>query len=158
MEYLSLNFFEACENKIWKPINASRSRPTFSHLFLVDDLLLCTEASVTCRQTIFRVFDDFCSHSNQKINLVKSKEFFSPNVNPNFRHHLCDILGVASIPNLGKYMGFPPNSNGRNSKDFRFIVEKVQAKLSSWNAKLLSHAGHVILIQSITLTIPVYYM
>jgi ribonuclease HI len=84
--------------------------------------------------------------------------FFSPNVNPSLRHHLCDILGVSSTPNLGKYLGFPLTPNGHNFRDFDFVVEKVQAKLSSWKAKLLSPAGRMILVQSVTSAIPAYYM
>uniref|UniRef100_A0A2N9IZP5 C2H2-type domain-containing protein n=1 Tax=Fagus sylvatica TaxID=28930 RepID=A0A2N9IZP5_FAGSY len=49
-------------------------------------------------------------------------------------------------------------SNGRSTRDFDFVVEKVQAKLSSWKAKLLSPAGRVILVQSVTSAIPAYYM
>uniref|UniRef100_A0A2N9FT32 CCHC-type domain-containing protein n=1 Tax=Fagus sylvatica TaxID=28930 RepID=A0A2N9FT32_FAGSY len=94
-------------DKSWKPIKASRSGPAFSHLFFADDLLLCAEASVGCCYTIARVLDDFCSHSGQKINLTKSKGFFSPNVAPHMRQHLCDILGVASTSDLGKYSGIP---------------------------------------------------
>jgi ribonuclease HI len=90
--------------------------------------------------------------------LSKSKVFFSPNVNPILRHQLCDILGVSSTPNLGKYLGFPLSPNGRNTRDFDFVVEKVQAKLSNWKAKLLSPAGRVILVQSVTSAIPAYYM
>jgi hypothetical protein len=71
---------------------------------------------------------------------------------------LCGILGVSSTPNIGKYLGFPLRPNGRSSRDFDFIVEKVQAKLSSWKAKLLSPAGRVVLIQSVTSSIPAYYM
>jgi ribonuclease HI len=104
------------------------------------------------------VLDDFCHLSGQKVNLSKSKVFFSPNVNPNLRHHLCGILGVSSTPNIGKYLGFPLRPNGRSSRDFDFIVEKVQAKLSSWKAKLLSPAGRVVLIQAVTSSIPAYYM
>jgi hypothetical protein len=84
--------------------------------------------------------------------------FFSPNVNPNLRQHLCGILGVSSTPNLGKYLRFPLRSNGRSTRDFDFIVEKVQAKLSSWKAKLLSPACRVILVQSVTSAILAYYM
>ena len=90
--------------------------------------------------------------------MSKSKVFFSPNVNPTLRQHLCGILGVSSTPNLGKYLGFPLISNGRSTRNFDFVVEKVQAKLSSWKAKLLSPAGRVILVQSVTSAIPAYYM
>jgi hypothetical protein len=158
MEYLSLKILEACDNNSWKAIKASRTSPSFSHLFFADDLLLCTEASSNCCHTITRILEDFCFQSGQKVSLSKSKVFFSPNVNPTLRQHLCGILGVSSTPNLGKYLGFPLRSNGRSTRDFDFVVEKIQVKLSSWKAKLLSPAGRVILVQSVTSTIPAYYM
>jgi hypothetical protein len=158
MEYLSLKILEACENNSWKAIKASRSGPVFSHLIFADDLLFCAEASINSCQTIIRVLDDFCHLSRQKVNLSKSKVFFSPNVNPNLRQHLCGILGVSSTPNIGKYLGFPLRPNGRSSRDFDFIVEKVQAKLSSWKAKLLSPTGRIVLIQAVTSSILAYYM
>jgi hypothetical protein len=158
MEYLSLKILEACDNNSWKAIKVSRRGPSISHLFFADDLLLCAEASSSCFLTITRILEDFCLQSGQKVNLSKSKVFFSPNVNHILRHHLCDILGVSSTPNLGKYLGFPLSPNGRNTRDFDFVVEKVQAKLSSWKAKLLSPAGRVILVQSVTFAIPAYYM
>uniref|UniRef100_A0A2N9H4L7 CCHC-type domain-containing protein n=1 Tax=Fagus sylvatica TaxID=28930 RepID=A0A2N9H4L7_FAGSY len=65
---------------------------------------------------------------------------------------------VKSTPNLGKYLGFPLRTNGHSSRDFDFVVEKVQAKLPSWKAKLLSPTGRVILVQSVTSAIPAYYM
>ena len=144
--------------KTWKTIKASRSGPGFSHLFFADDLLLCSEASVECCHVISEVLEDFCHLSGQKVSFSKSKVYFSPNVSPDLRSSLCGILGVASTPNLGKYLGFPLKSCGRSSNDFNFVVEKVQAKLSSWKSQLLSPAGRVILIQSVTSAIPNYYM
>jgi hypothetical protein len=158
MEYNSLKILEACDNNSWKAIKASRTGPSFLHLFFADDLLLCTKASSNCCHTITRILEDFCLQFGQKISLSKSKVFFSPNVNPILRHHLCGILGVSSTHNLGKYLGFPLRSNGRSTRDFDFVVEKVQAKLSSWKAKLLSPVGRVILVQSVTSAILAYYM
>ena len=131
MEYLSHKILEVCDNNSWKAIKASRSGPFFSHLFFADDLLLCAEISTSCYHTITRILEDFCLQSGQKVNLSKSKVFFSPNVNPLLRNHLCGILRVSSTPNLGKYLGFPLSPNGRSTRDFDFVVEKVQAKLSS---------------------------
>jgi hypothetical protein len=158
MEYLSLKIFEACNEKKWRPIRASRSGPAFSHLFFADDLLIYAEASTSYCLTISRILEEFCFVSGQKVNLSKSKAFFSPNVSPDNRSSLCDILRVSSTPDLGRYLGFPLKSNGRNSRESNFIVEKVQAKLSSWKAKLLSPASRMVLIQSITSAIPSYYM
>ena len=131
MEYLSLKIFEACNAQTWNPIRASRRGPAFSHLFFADDFLLCVEASTSCCLTISRVLENFCYISGQKVNLSKSKAFFSPNVRLANRSSLCDIPRVSSTPDLGRYLGFPLKSNGRNTRESNFIVEKVQAKLSN---------------------------
>jgi hypothetical protein len=157
-EYLSLKIFEDFHIKCWRPIKASRSGPVFSHLFFDDDLLICAQASINCCQSISEVLEDFCSQSRQKINLDKSKVLFSPNVSHDLRSSLCGIIGISSTLDMGRYLGFPLKSNGRNSSDFNFVVEKVQAKLSCWKAKLLSPSSRVVLIQSITSAIPAYYM
>ena len=159
LEYLSLKILEECDNNNWKAIKASRNGPVFSHLFFADALLFCAEVSVSSCLSIAKVLEDFCYHSGQKVNLSKSMVFFfSPNVNPTLRQHLCGILGVSSTPSIGKYLRFPLRPNGRSTRDFDFIVERVQAKLSNWKAKLFSPAGRMVLIQSVTSSIPAYYM
>ncbi len=74
------------------------------------------------------------------------------------RSSLCDILRVSSTPDFGRYLGIPLKLNDRNTRDSNFIVERVQAKLTSWKAKLLSPVGRMVLIQSVTSAIPAYYM
>ena len=46
MDYLGQLIQETCEDKSWIPIKASRRGPAFSHLFLVDDLVLFTKANM----------------------------------------------------------------------------------------------------------------
>ncbi len=55
---------------------------------------------------IREVLDTFCDFSGQKVNLMKSKVYFSPNVKVDVRTDLCHVLGFNSTPNLGKYLGF----------------------------------------------------
>uniref|UniRef100_A0A2N9HM73 RNase H type-1 domain-containing protein n=1 Tax=Fagus sylvatica TaxID=28930 RepID=A0A2N9HM73_FAGSY len=93
-----------------------------------------------------------------KLTFPSPRVLFSPNVQPDVVSRLCRILGVSSTQDIGRYLGFPLRSNGRNTTDFNFIVEKVQAKLTSWKSKLLSPAGRVVLIQSVTSSLPAYYM
>jgi hypothetical protein len=158
MEYLSLRIFEATQDKTWKPIKASRRGPFFSHLFFADDLMLFSGTSEKSCLAMKKVLDNFCALSGQKISLPKSKIFFSPNTKSDLRLKVTSILGISETCDLGKYLGFPLKLSGRNFRDFNFIVEKVQAKLASWKAKLLSLAGRVVLIQSVTSAIPSYYM
>ena len=66
------------------------------------------------------------------------------------------ILGFASTPYLGKYLGFSLKHSGSSSHDYDFILDKVKQKLSGWKANLLSLAGRRVLIQSSLAAIPLY--
>lgn len=46
MEYLGHLIKEKCAAKTWSPVKATRSGPSFSHLFFADDLVLFTSADL----------------------------------------------------------------------------------------------------------------
>ena len=89
------------------PIKASRSSPTFSHLFFANDLVLFANANPENYAATNSVLQDFCSRSGQKVSEARSRVFFSPNVEPDQSEVLTGILGFNSTTNLGKYLGFP---------------------------------------------------
>ena len=94
------------------------------------------------------VLDEFCSISGQKVSEAKSRVYFSPNIDRDTRESLCDILGFASTPNLGKYLGIPIKQPGSSSQDFNFILDRVKKKLVGWKANMLSLASRFVLIQA----------
>lgn len=89
---------------------------------------------------------------------AKSRVFFSPNVDPDKREALTNMLGFNSTTNLGKYLGFPIKHPGRQRHNFDFILERVKKKLAGWKTNLLSMAGKMVLIQASSSTIPSYVM
>ena len=107
---------------------------------------------------IRETLDSFCDLSGLKVNLRKSKVFFSPNVDLDQRSELSEVLGFSSTPNLGKYLGFPLKHSGATSQDFNFVIERVQNKLQGWKSKLLSKAGRVVLSQAVISATPAYVM
>ena len=158
MEMLGYLITEKCEAKLWDPVKASRNGPAFSHLFFADDLVLFAKADLKNCCHVREALDTFCDLSGQKVSHHKSKVYFSPNVSQSTRAELSDVLGFSSTPNLGKYLGFPLKHPGSTSRDFNFIIERVQAKLQGWKANMLSMAGRVILSQSVISAIPSYVM
>ena len=88
-------------------MKASRNGPSFSHLFFADDLVLFAKADRKNYYNVRGTLDSFCVLSDQKVSLHKSKVYFSPNIDPNLREEMCEILGMNSTLNLGKYLGFP---------------------------------------------------
>lgn len=124
----------------------------------VDDLILFAKADLINCSTIKDVLDKFCAVSNQTISEVKSKVYFSSNVDRDKWESLNDILGFASTLNLGKYLGIPIKHPTSSSQDFNFILDRVKQKLVGWKANLLALVGRAVLIQASSSAIPSYVM
>ena len=158
MDFLGQLIEEKCSAKLWSPVKASQGGPSVSHLMFADDLVLFAKADNINCCVIRDVLDEFCKMSGHTISEAKSRVFFSPNVDMDDREAFCDILGFASTPDLGKYLGFPIRQPGTSSREYNFILDRVKQKLSGWKANLLSVAGRAVLIQASSSAIPSYVM
>lgn len=74
---------------------------------------------------------------------------FSPHTPSRFKRFMRSIVGTPSADSLGKYLGCDIEVDGRSSRKFLPLVEKVEKRVSSWHHLALSHAERVILINSI---------
>lgn len=158
MEYLGQLIDEKCDQKLWVLVRSSQGRLAFSHLMFADDIVLFARADHIYCTTIREVLEEFCSKTGQTISEAKSRVYFSPNVDRELRESYCNILGFASTPNIGKYLGIPLKHLGSSSLDYNFILDRVKNKLAGWKANLLSLVGRAILIQASSSTIPAYVM
>ena len=125
MEMLGFLILEKCSANLWDPMKASSNGPVFSHLFFADDLFLFAKADLKNCCNIRETLDTFCELSGQKVSFAKSKVYFSPNISPDCRNKMCEVLGFRSTPNLGKYLGLPLKHQGASSQDFNFVIERV---------------------------------
>lgn len=130
MEFLGYLIEKKCAAKFWIPIKVSRSDPALYHLFFADDLVFFAKADLENCAAINFVLQDFCARSGKKVSEAKSRVFFSPDVDPNQRKALTDILGFNSTTNLSKYLGFPLKHPGGQRHDFNFA--EGQLTLHGW--------------------------
>ncbi|XP_048493149.1 uncharacterized protein LOC125493701 [Beta vulgaris subsp. vulgaris] len=130
-------------------IKVSRTGPSVSHLFFADDSLIFFKASPKACEGIKNILDKFSRLSGEVINFHKSLIMFSPNTPPSCRFQMRSIVNTPSAEALGKYLGNNIEVNGRSSRMFLPLVEKVEKRLSSWHNLSLSLAGRVILINSV---------
>ena len=158
MKFLGYLIEEKCATKLWFPVKASRSGLAFSYLFFADDLVLFANANPKNCATANSVLQEFCARLGKKVSEAQSYLYFSPNVDPDQRESLTDILGFISTTNLGRYLGFLLKHPGRQRHDFNFVLDRVKKKFVSWKANLLSMAGKMVLIQASTSAIPNYVM
>ena len=71
---------------------------------------------------------------------------------------LQDLLNITQSQSLGLYLGAPIFVGRRSSQDYQFILDKIGSRIEGWQSKLLSMAGRVTLINSVSSTIPNYIM
>ena len=158
MDFLGQLIQEKCEDKKWCPVKASRRGPPFSHLFFVDDLVLFAKVNTDNYIAIKKVLDTFFRLLGQIVSVVKSRVFFSPNIDQENREVLSNILGIQQTTCLGRYLGFPIKHQGGANQDFNFVLDRLKKKLAGWKANLLFMARRTILIQASSSTIPAYIM
>ena len=158
IERLSHGINDAVQRGLWKPIRLARGGTPLSHLFFADDLILLGEVSSMQAMVINDVLNIFCMSSGEKVNKSKTQVFFSQNVNPIEAKEIGAALGFSVTKNLGKYLGMPVIHSRVNKQTYQEILDKVNKRLSGWNAMHLSLAGRLTLTQSVIQTIPIYAM
>lgn len=67
------------------------------------------------------ILRDFCDASGQKVNLAKSKVYFSPNTNDGLATSLSQELGVNITKDLGMYLGAPLLHQRLSKDQFTFL-------------------------------------
>ncbi|KAL1179066.1 hypothetical protein V6Z11_A03G134800 [Gossypium hirsutum] len=88
----------------------------------------------------------------------KSNIFFSKITPSDVRIQITQMFGFQKVQNLGKYLGVPFFHERVTKNTPSFIVDKVRQKLQSWDARMLSMAGRIILAQSVLLSIPNFFI
>ncbi|GLU05332.1 hypothetical protein SLE2022_224360 [Rubroshorea leprosula] len=135
-----------------------RRSPAISHLLFADDSLIFCRATldvVSHLQTILQIYGDIIG---QRVNFSKSAAIFSPNTPVEIRESICNRLGIQREADVSKYLGLP-TSWGRSKRDsLKYVVDKVQKKLTHWKRNLLSYAGREVLIKAVAMAIPTFTM
>lgn len=154
--------FQAIEKAVneedWKPIQVTRGGPKFSHLAFADDLIFFAEASVDQASVIQEVLHKFCGSSGQKVSGEKTRISFSKNDPKLLKVDICNELVFQMTDDLGKYLAVPIFHKRVGLNTFKFVIDKVNQRLSSWKARTLSFAGRVTRAKSVVQAMPTYVM
>lgn len=120
MEKLSVAINNSVLQGNWDPIRMSSTSPHIFHLLFADDVLLFTKAKKSQIRFIKDLFDRFSKASGLKINLSKSRAFYSSGIPNQKIHSLTSISGIRSTTSLDKYLGFPILKGRPKRSDFHF--------------------------------------
>lgn len=105
-----------------------------------------------------RVLCDFFGESGQKVNIAKSRVWFSPNTPTQLSNQIVLEMGIPKTTCIGTYLGLPLQPRRLKINDMQFVLDKVKRRIGGWQHKLLSKASKLVLLQSVARTIPAYPM
>ncbi|XP_074372587.1 uncharacterized protein LOC141713189 [Apium graveolens] len=88
----------------------------------------------------------------------KSAIFSSSNVRRDKQEAIKNEIGVYKDIGKSKYLGLPSLVYRSKKKVFNYLKEKIIQKIESWDSKLLSRAGKLVLLKNVVQSIPAYAM
>lgn len=91
--------------------------------FFADDLLLFGEASVAQARVMERILHDFCHTTGQKVNLAKSRIWYSGNTTHTMIHAITQHFGIPATSNPRLYLGVPIVHGRMTGHHFQFIID-----------------------------------
>ena len=103
------------------------------------------------------ILETFCKASGMSISLEKSVFLHSNIPEP-------DVLSLSRsihykklhITTAFNYLGYYIKPLGYQTRDWNWLVQKFEKKISHWTHKMLSLGGRLILVQYVLYSIPVY--
>lgn len=88
----------------------------------------------------------------------KSRVFFSRTSQPQVCRMVIQILNMKGLKPDADYLGAPLFLSKAPTKDFKYLQDRLDARLMGWRSKCLSWAGRSTLIKSIAQAMPTYAM
>ncbi|KAJ4783428.1 RNA-directed DNA polymerase (reverse transcriptase)-related family protein [Rhynchospora pubera] len=132
--------------------------PILTHVIYADGLILLGNAEETEVEQLNRIMEEFGMVSGLVINPTKSKIWFSKKCDDQVRQLIHNTLRAGTAEDEERYLGALLTKANCAKKTGTMLLERLKAKLTGWSSNMLSHAGQLVLIKSVLLSIPVFFM
>ena len=139
-------------------VKANIGGPAITHTMYVDDIILFTKATSREAMTLNDCLEKYCKWSRQLINSQKSGLVFSKSTPQSSCRRMKHLLQMKCLAKDTRYLGAPLFFSHGNTKDFKYLQDRVEAKLIGWRSKCLSWAERCTLIKAVAQSIPTYAM
>ena len=128
-----------------------------THLQYADDTILLLQFLVENLTNIRRILACYEAMSGMKINFDKS-EVFTVGLSVEDQQQAALILGCKACSFPMTYLGMPVSFCKISKNQLRYVSDKAEKRLSTWQCDYLSTGGRSILIESCLSSIPMYTM
>lgn len=129
------------------------------HIYYLQMIYSYLPKETWCLFTLLTLFlTHFSLVFDQSINLQKSNVIFSNNAPTIVKVSCLQQLHLSESHFLGKYLGFYYSQCTPKPRHFKFLLDKLKARLLSWHHKFLSLLGRVILLKSTLASMPIHHM
>lgn len=125
-------------------------------LVFADDILLFCKGHARSVQLIAEALNEFEAASGLAASPSKSR-IYAGGCHPEALRTYCNVTGFSVGDFPMQYMGFPLSPRKWNRDDCWRLVEVVTARIRCWTLRHLSYAGRAMLIQSILMTMHMYW-
>ncbi|XP_059627713.1 uncharacterized protein LOC132270551 [Cornus florida] len=132
------------------------SVPSVSHMLFADDFILFCRAEDPEVSNLMGILDLYSALSGQRVNFSKSGVFFSKNTDPSFCLSLSRILRIEPSNWVNKYLGLPSLIHRSKAEAFKFLKERIEAKVRTMKGDMLSRAGRKTMLKSFMAALPTY--
>ena len=129
-----------------------------SHNLFVDDVLIFAMLCRASWDCLHDILIKFQSASGLVINKVKSMLYHNDS-DMDTVLWISDLFGISQSPISGgfKYLGFSLKAKGYGKRDWCWLIDRFFKKISVWEARFLSLAGRLILVQAVLSQLSVYW-
>ena len=128
-----------------------------SLLLYADDTTLFSQGSETAACTLSSMMDIFFDSSGLQLNRAKSI-FLGFELSTEEASRCARLLATPIGTLLVRYLGLSLADRRLRLQDWQPVLEKVEARLGGWWARMLSRGDRLVLVKAVLSAIPTYFM
>ncbi|XP_058784856.1 uncharacterized protein LOC131659720 [Vicia villosa] len=156
MEYLQRSLHQMQLNPSFKH-HAKCKKLQLTNLMFADDVLLFARGDSNSVDLLLTAFYKFLNSTGMQINKGKSK-LFCGSVTQEMKNILLNLSGFQEGVMPFKYLGVPITSKKLSIHHYMGLIDKIVSRTRIWTSKLLTYAGRLQLIKSISFALANYWM
>ncbi|XP_058727178.1 uncharacterized protein LOC131598614 [Vicia villosa] len=128
-----------------------------TNLMFSDDVLLLSRGDTLSVELLLTAFTKFLNSTGVQTNKTKSNLYFGAVPN-DVKDNIFNLTGFKEGGLPFKYLGVPISCKKLASHHYMDLIEKILLRIRHWTAKLLSYAGRLQLIKSVSFAIVNYWL